>query len=61
VSENVGGEGLLASIADLPVAGQAPQAKQQPQDRPAQERKSPAPDLEDACQRITNLPILGAI
>jgi hypothetical protein len=38
VSKNVGEEGILTSVAHLPVPGQFPHAEEHAQNRPAQER-----------------------
>jgi hypothetical protein len=53
----VGGQGILSSVTNLPVPGQGPHAKEHAQDRPPQERTSPASNLQDACQRVTDLPM----
>jgi len=45
VSDDVGGQGFLAPVTHLPVPRQAPHAEEHAQNRPPQERKSPAPNL----------------
>ena len=62
IGEHVPGEGLLAAIPHLPVAGQVATADEHAQNRPSQERKPPAADLQDARQRVnSNLRKLGTI